>query len=98
MSFYQQYKKTLIGAVIGFVVVSVIPGTLWLHDSYADDRYVKHDQLTDRQIEQLDHKLFDIGQEILFAETEQQKAKWEANKEYYEREKAKLIRERDSKE
>lgn len=101
---WNQYKVTIISTLIGAFVLGALPASLWLHNAYADARYVQQTELEAykeqrrradilEQIEQIDHALFEVGQEVAFAEDEQTKAKWQARKEYYERAKQQLARE-----
>ena len=93
MSFFQTYKKSIMGAVIALVISGGIPTTMWIHNAYADERYVSkvEDKIT--RIKQYDDKIFECRQGIAFAETAKERAKWEALKEYYENKKAALTTE-----
>jgi len=84
-------RTIIIRAIVGVAVASMIPGTVWIHNSYADNRYVQQTESLRQQIQQIDNALFEIDQEILFATNGQDKAKWTARKQYYERQKAALL-------
>ena len=87
---WQKYKTQIIGGIIGIIITGGIPGSVWLHNAYADDRYVQQADAIRMQIQQIDNALFEIGQEVVFAENDEERAKWQARKEYYEREKESL--------
>ena len=87
---WKKYKTQIIGAVIGVMIAGGIPGTIWLHNAYADERYIQQDDSLRMQIQQIDNALFEIDQEVVFAEDDQERAKWQARKEYYQRQKEAL--------
>jgi hypothetical protein len=89
-SFFLTYKKAIITAVIGLLVVSAVPSTIYVHDAWGDERYVMKAQDLRDQINSIDHALFEIDQEISFADTDKDRAKWTARKNYYLREKRAL--------
>lgn len=88
--FFVTYKKTVITALIGVFVAGVVPGTVWIHNAYADNRYVQKAESLREQIQQIDNALFEIDQEISFSETDQERRKWQARKAYYLRQKEAL--------
>ena len=97
MSFFNAYRKQITNTLIALILAGLIPSTIWIHNAYADGRYVQQtDSLRDR-IQQIDNVLFEIDQEILFAESEKAKSKWQARKQYYERQKQALIEKLKSK-
>lgn len=92
MTFFQTYKKSIIGALITVAIGGGIPTGLWIHNAYADQRYVSKSEAADMQIQQLDNKIFECQQEADLAKTPEEKAKWQTRKLYYENQKAALIR------
>ena len=84
------YKKQIISALIVVFVGLALPGIVMLHNAYADDRYIQKAESIRFQIQQVDNALFEIDQEIAFSETDKDRAKWQARRQYYLREKAKL--------
>ena len=90
MSFMKAYKGQIIGAIIVLVMGSAIPTTIWIHNAYADDRYVQKKEVLRVQIQNIDDSLFEIEQEISFAKDQQDKAKYVARKAYYENKKEAL--------
>ncbi len=88
--FFENYKKSIIGAIIGLVLTGSGTFTVFIHNAYADGRYVQKVDDLRAQINQIDHALFEIDQEISFAETAKERAKWKARKDYYLREKEAL--------
>ncbi len=87
MTFFQAYKKTIIGGLVTLILATGIPTLVWVHNAYADDRYVIQEDALRTQIAEIDHALFEIGQEIMLATNPKEKAKWIARKDYYERQK-----------
>ena len=85
MNWIRTYKKTFITTLISFAVPFLIFMYILLHNAWGDDRYEKLGDAIRSEIQQIDNKLFDIGQEVIFATTDQEKLKWTASKEYYER-------------
>ena len=85
--FFTTYKKTIISVIIGIVLTGTGSSTVFIHNAYADNRYVQKTDDLRQQIQQIDNALFEIDQEISFAETDQDKRKWEARKAYYKRQK-----------
>ena len=80
--------RTAIGSLSGIVVFVI----LLLHNAWGDERYeLKADALL-KQIHRIDTVLTLIDQEILFSESDKQKAKFIAIKAIYEREKEVLTR------
>lgn len=90
MSFLHTYRKSIVGGLITLVLATGIPTLIWVHNAYADDRYVQKAESIRTQIQQIDNALFEIGQEIMLAADPKEKAKWVARKEYYKRQKAAL--------
>ena len=84
MTWLKTYKKTVITAGIGFIIPFLIFMSILLHNAWGDERYEKLGDAIRSEIQQIDNKLFDIGQEVIFATTDQEKLKWAASKEYYE--------------
>ncbi|KKM27197.1 hypothetical protein LCGC14_1577150 [marine sediment metagenome] len=83
-------RNKCIAAVLGVLIASTIPGSIYLHNAWGDDRYVmKADDIRD-QIRMIDYALFEADQDLSFAETEKEKAKYEARVKYYQREKEAL--------
>jgi len=90
MSFFQTYKKSIVGGIITVILATGIPTIVWFHNAYADDRYVQKKEDIRNQIQQIDHALFEIDQEISFATNPRDKAKYEARRAYYKRQKEAL--------
>ena len=90
MSFFTQHKTMILSAIVGVMVTSSIPTVVWIHNAYADDRYVQKKEVLRMQIQNIDNALFEIDQEISFAPDVQVKAKYVARKEYYNRQKEAL--------
>jgi len=90
------FRNKVITAVIAVIVAGMIPGTVWVHNSYADNRYVLKEESIRSQILAIDHALFEADQELTFAVTDQNKAKFLARINYYQRQKealnAKLVK------
>ena len=84
MTWLKTYKKTVITTLIGLAVPFLIVMSILLHNAWGDDRYEKLGDAIRSEIQQIDNKLFDIGQEVIFATTDQEKLKWAESKEYYE--------------
>jgi len=83
-------RNKILTAVFAVFIAGAIPGSIYLHNAWGDDRYVtKVDDIRD-QIKAIDHSLFEIDQEISFSDTDKDRAKWEARKNYYLREKEAL--------
>ena len=78
-----QYKKAFLTAIAGLIVAGAIPLISFAHSSWGDARYEQKTESIRKEIRQVDSVLFEIGQEVVFAETPQQKAKWIARKNYY---------------
>lgn len=80
-------RNKIIGAVVTAFVVGAVPSSIYLHNAWGDDRYVmKADDIRD-QIRMIDYSLFEIDQEISFSDTDKDRAKWQARKNFYQREK-----------
>lgn len=97
MTFWKTYKKVIITALIGVGVTGGIPGTVWVHNAYADGRYVQQVDSLRQQVQQIDNALFEIDQEISFATTDGERRKWQARKAYYERQKEALLEKLENK-
>ncbi|KKK52192.1 hypothetical protein LCGC14_3107370 [marine sediment metagenome] len=83
-------RNKIITAVITVLIASAIPSSIYLHNAWGDDRYVmKADDIRD-QIRMIDYALFEADQDLSFAETEKEIAKYEARVKYYQREKEAL--------
>jgi len=91
MSFFKDHKVAILSAIIGVSVTGGIPTIVWVHNAYADDRYVQKTEQIRAEIRNIDNSLFEINQEISFAPDPRVKAKYEARKEYYENLKEALI-------
>ena len=83
-------RNKIITAVIAVMIAGTIPSSIWLHNAWGDDRYVLKIEDIRSQILAIDHALFETDQELLFAETDQDKAKWQARINYYLRQKEAL--------
>ena len=81
--FFATYKKVIIAAVIGIVLTGSGTFTVFIHNAYADGRYVQKTNNFRQQIQQIDNALFEIDQEISFAIDERERRKWIARKAYY---------------
>ncbi len=90
MSWLKTYKKTVITVAISFVVPFMIFMSIFLHEAWGDSRYVQTAEDIRNQISRLDTQLTVVDQEIIFAESERQKAKFIAIKAIYQREKQAL--------
>ena len=90
MSFLKRYKGRIIGSIIALVIVSAVPASLYLHNAWGDERYVQMDEDLRGAIQAIDDALFEVNQEISFAETDKDKAKFVARKAYYENRKEAL--------
>ena len=83
-------RNKIIGAVVTALIVGAVPSSIYLHNAWGDDRYVmKADDIRD-QIRMVNYSLFEIDQEISFSETDKDRAKWQARKNFYLREKEAL--------
>ncbi len=90
--FLATYKKTIISGIIALALAGSGTFTVFVHNAYADDRYVQKTDDLRQRIQNIDNALFEIDQEISFAITDQQRAKWTARKAYYKRLKDALVR------
>jgi len=88
--FFATYKKFIIGSIIGLALTGSGTFTVFIHNAYADNRYVQKVDDLRQQIQQIDNALFEIDQEISFAQTDGERRKWEARKAYYLRQKEAL--------
>lgn len=89
-NFFAAYKKVIIGAIIGLILTGSGTFTVFIHNAYADGRYVQKTDDLRQQIQHIDNALFEIDQEISFSATDQERAKWQARKAYYLRQKEAL--------
>ncbi len=89
-SFFATYKKVIIGGIIGLVLTGSGTFTVFIHNAYADGRYVQKTDDLRQQIQQIDNALFEIDQEISFSADATERRKWEARKAYYLRQKEAL--------
>ena len=89
--FFATYKKAIVTTLIGLFLGGVLPGTVWIHNVYADTRYVQKVDDLRQQVQQIDNALFEIDQEISFASSDEDRRKWVARKAYYERQKEALL-------
>ena len=80
--------RTVVGSLSGIVVFII----LLLHNAWGDERYELKAEAIQKQIHRIDTELTIIDQEILFAESDKQKAKFIAIRAIYEREKESLTR------
>ena len=78
-----------ISAVFGMFGVSII---LLLHNAWGDDRYELKAEAIVKEIARIDTELTVLDQEIIFAENDRERQKYEAIKAIYEREKEALSR------
>jgi len=83
-------KKTIIRTISTIISGSLIFIIVVLHNAWGDDRYELKDEAIRKEIIRLDTALIVTDQEILFAESERQKAKFIAIKAIYERQKEAL--------
>ena len=81
---FKQYKAKIIGSIIALVIAGTIPGSIYMHNAWGDDRYVQKAEDLRGQIQAIDNALFEVNQEISFSETEKDKRKYIARKAYYE--------------
>ena len=81
--FFESYKRIILSAVIGIVLTGSGTFTVFIHNAYADGRYVQKTNNFRQQIQQIDNALFEIDQEISFAIDERARRKWVARKAYY---------------
>ncbi|MEE9158962.1 MAG: hypothetical protein V3U60_11310 [Gammaproteobacteria bacterium] len=88
--FLSAHKKVITTTLVTMFLTGAIPTTVWIHNAYADARYVQKTDDLRQQIQQIDNALFEIDQEISFAVSEAERRKWQARKAYYERQKAAL--------
>ena len=82
--FFKQYKGKIIGSIIALSVAGALPGVVLVHDVYADNRYVMKSEDLRSQIQAIDNALFEVSQEISFSDSDQDRRKYVARKEYYE--------------
>ena len=83
-------KKRIINSAIGIAMTGTVFVVLLLHNAWGDSRYQLKDEAVRSEISRLDTQLTVIDQEIIFAESEREKEKFEAIKAIYEREKQAL--------
>lgn len=80
--------RTGIASLSGVAVFII----LLLHNAWGDERYELKEEAIQKQIHRIDTELTIIDQEIIFAESDKQKAKFIAIKAIYQREKESLTR------
>ena len=90
MKFLKRYKGKIIGSVIALVIAGTFPASAYLHNAWGDDRYVEKAEELRSSIQAIDDALFEVNQEISFAESGKEKAKFIARKAYYENRKEAL--------
>ncbi len=83
-------KKTIVRTITGSFGAITVFIILLLHNAWGDGRYELKDEAIRTEIARLDTALTVIDQEILFAESDRQKAKFIAIKAIYQREKEAL--------
>ena len=81
--FFESYKRIIISAVIGIVLTGSGTFTVFIHNAYADGRYVQKTDNLRMQIQYIDNALFEIDQEISFAIDDRARRKWIARQAYY---------------
>ncbi len=86
----QSGKRNIVRAIVGFLSSFAIMVILVLHNAWGDDRYVLKADAIKKEIKVIDRELGLLDQEILFSETEREKAKFIAMKAIYERDKEAL--------
>ena len=91
MGALQTYRRQFMAAAITVSVGITFPLLLWMHNAYADARYVSHPEAILAEIRQIDNALFEADQEISFAVTIEEKAKFIAREAHYKRQKQALI-------
>lgn len=85
------YLKPKTIQIITFIVLILIPTTVWVHNSYADNRYVQKTESIEDKIESIDNSLFEVNQEISFEENPKTLKKWVARQKYYDNKKKQLV-------
>jgi len=85
-------KKNVIRVAVSSLGAIIVFIALLLHNAWGDERYELREDAIQKEIRRLDTELTVIDQEIIFAESAQQKAKFLAIKAIYEREKGALTR------
>ena len=83
-------KQIAIRTVAGSFSAVAVFIILLLHNAWGDERYVLRAEAIRQEIARIDTQITVIDQEIIFAEGEREKAKFEAIKSIYEREKEAL--------
>lgn len=85
-------RKNLIRSITTVVSMFGVWIILIMHNTWGDERYVQKPDAIRQEISRIDTELTVIDQEILFAETDRQKAKFIAIRAIFEREKEALAR------
>ena len=85
-------RKSLIRGITTIVGMFGLSIILMMHNTWGDSRYELKDEAIVKEIARIDTELTVLDQEIIFAETNQQKAKFVAIKAIFEREKEALAR------
>jgi len=89
-------RQTIVRSITGSLSLIVVFVVLLLHNAWGDGRYeLKADAIL-KEIHRLDTELTVIDQEIIFAESDKQKAKFIAIKAVYQREKEAWARKLDT--
>ena len=83
-------RKKIINSLMMSVGAGILFVILLLHNAWGDDRYQLREEAIRSEIARLDTELTVIDQEILFADNEREKQKFQAIKSIYQREKEAL--------
>lgn len=83
-------KKTLVNTLIASASAGLLFVILLLHNAWGDDRYELKKQAIRTEIARIDTELTLLDQEIIFAENDREKQKFQAFKSVYERTKEAL--------
>jgi low affinity Fe/Cu permease len=83
-------KKTIVRTITGSMSAITVFIVLLLHNAWGDDRYELRSEAIEKEIRRIDTQLTIDDQEILFAESDKQKAKFIAIKAIHQREKEAL--------
>ena len=83
-------RKTAFGSLVGVVVSAIIYAILLFHNAWGDSRYELKQDAIIKDISRIDTQLTIVDQEIIFAESDKQEAKFIAIKAIYTRKKEAL--------
>lgn len=83
-------RKKIVNTLMMSVGAGILFVILLLHNAWGDARYQLREDAIRSEISRLDTELTVIDQEILFADSERQKQKFQAIKSIYQREKEAL--------